>query len=90
MSRRLNYFEQSPELTEAVTRHSEEGISDELYTRVRAQFSETHLGIDFRDRGHQCVESSQHQFGTVPGSFDEMLGLTKGWIELFPEKTKEK
>ena len=90
MSQRLNYFEQSPELTEAVTRHSEEGISDELYTRVRAQFSETHLGIDFRDRGHQCVESSQHQFWDDPWILRRNAGVNQGWIELLPEKTKEK
>ena len=89
MSQRLNYFEQSPELTEAVTRHSEEGISDELYTRVRAQFSETQISeLTFAIAVINAWNRLNISFRTVPGSFDEMLGLTKAGLSHSPKSAK--
>lgn len=49
MSQRLNYYSQSEtekavlEWTEAVTKLTEQGVTDEVYDRVRAELSETQI-----------------------------------------------
>ena len=77
------------EWTEAVTRLSEEGISDELYTRVRAQFSETQISeLTFAIAVINAWNRLNISFRTVPGSFDEMLGLTKAGLSYSPKSAK--
>ena len=69
------------EWTEAVTRLGAEGVSDEVYEKVKAEFNEQELSeltfavgtINFWNRlGVSTL--------AVPGSADEMLGLTKAGL----------
>jgi AhpD family alkylhydroperoxidase len=69
------------EWTEAVTKISPEGVSEEIYDRLRAHFSETQISeltfavgvINFWNRLNISLQ-------TVPGSYDEMLGLNKAGL----------
>src|SRR6266850_7768848 len=66
------------EWTEAVTKLSEHGVSDEVYDRVRAQFSETQISeLTFAIGVINLWNRLNISFQSVPGSADEMLGLTK-------------
>jgi len=70
------------EWTETVTRISERGVPDEVYDRVRAYFNETQLVeltyavAVINSWNRLCIS-----FRSVPGSFDEMLGLTKAGLK---------
>lgn len=69
------------EWTEAVTRLSEHGISDEIYDRVRAQLSETQITeLTFAIAVINAWNRLNISFRTVPGSGDEQLGLTKAGL----------
>ena len=74
------------EWTEAVTRITPEGVPDEVYDRLRAHFSDAQISeltiaiglINLWNRLNISLP-------TVPGSYDEMLGLTNAGLSL--EKT---
>jgi len=75
------------EWTEAVTKISPEGVSDEVYDRLRAHFSESQISeltfvVGLINMWNRLNISLQ----TVPGSYDEMLGLTKAGLSY--EQTK--
>src|SRR4030095_12857408 len=75
------------EWTEAVTRISPEGVSDEVYDRLRAQFSETQISeLTFAVGVINLWNRLNISLQTVPGSYDEMLGLTKAGLSY--EQTK--
>ena len=75
------------EWTEAVTKLSEHGVPDETYDRVRAQFSETQISeLTFAVAVINAFNRLNISFRTVPGSFDEELGLTKAGLSY--EQTK--
>lgn len=75
------------EWTEAVTKLSEHGVSDEIYDRVRAQFSEKQLSeLTFAVAVINAFNRLNISFRTAPGSFDEQLGLTKAGLSY--EQTK--
>jgi AhpD family alkylhydroperoxidase len=70
------------EWTEAVTRLGPQGISDELYERVRAHFSEVQLSeLTFAVGVINLWNRLGVSFRSVPGSGDEMLGLTKAGLK---------
>jgi AhpD family alkylhydroperoxidase len=65
------------EWTEVVTTLSGHGISDEVYDRVRAQLSETQISeLTFAIGVINLWNRLNISFQPVPGSLDEMLGLT--------------
>jgi AhpD family alkylhydroperoxidase len=69
------------EWTEAVTKLSDDGVDDEVYDRVRAQFSETQISeLTFAIGVINMWNRLNISFRTVPGSADEMLGLTKAGL----------
>lgn len=69
------------EWTEAVTRLSTEDISDEIYTKVSAQFSEPELAdLTYAVGLINMWNRLNIAFRTVPGSADEMMGLTKAGL----------
>ena len=69
------------EWTEAVTRLSDHGVDDEVYDRVRAQFSEDQISeLTFAIGVINLWNRLNISFRTVPGSADEMLGLTKAGL----------
>ncbi|HEX3100335.1 MAG TPA: carboxymuconolactone decarboxylase family protein [Pyrinomonadaceae bacterium] len=69
------------EWTEAVTKLSVHGVSDEVYERVRAQFSEAEIAeLTFAVGIINMWNRLNISFTTVPGSADEMLGLTKAGL----------
>jgi AhpD family alkylhydroperoxidase len=75
------------EWTEAVTKISPEGVSDEVYDRVRAHFSETQISeLTFAVGVINLWNRLNISLQTVPGSYDEMLGLTKAGLSY--EQTK--
>lgn len=75
----------SLEWTEAVTKLSEHGVPDEVYDRVRAQFSETQISeLTFAIGVINVWNRLNISFKTVPGSQDEMLGLTKAGLSYSP------
>jgi alkylhydroperoxidase family enzyme len=75
------------EWTEAVTRISPDGVSDEVYDRLRAQFSETQISeLTFAVGVINLWNRLNISLQTVPGSYDEMLGLTKAGLSY--EQTK--
>ena len=77
------------EWTEAVTKLSEHGVSDEVYDRVRAQFSEAQISeLTFAVGVINLWNRLNISFRTVPGSFDEMLGLTKSGLSHSPKSAK--
>src|SRR5687768_10044958 len=70
------------EWTEAVTKLSDHGIDDELYDRVRAQFGEDEISeLTFAIGVINLWNRLNISFRTVPGSADEMLGLTKAGLK---------
>lgn len=77
------------EWTEAVTRLSEDGVPDDLYERVRAQFSEAQISeLTFAVGLINLWNRLNVSFRSVPGSFDEMLGLTKAGLTYSPKSAK--
>ncbi len=69
------------EWTEAVTKLSEHGVSDEVYDRVRVQLSETQISeLTFAVAVINAWNRLNISFQNVPGSGDEMLGLTKAGL----------
>ena len=74
------------EWTEAVTRLSEDGISDDVYERVRSQFSETEISdLTYAIGVINVWNRLNISFRTIPGSADEMLGLTKAGLSYQPK-----
>ncbi len=70
------------EWTEAVTALSDQNVDDEVYERVRAQFSEEQLSeLTFAVGVINMWNRLNISFRTVPGSADEMLGLTKAGLK---------
>jgi len=70
------------EWTEAVTKLSAHGVSDEVYDRVRLQLSETQISeLTFAIGVINLWNRLNISFRTVPGSADEMLGLTKAGLK---------
>jgi len=77
------------EWTEAVTKLSEHGVADEVYNRVRAQFSETQISeLAFAVGVINLWNRLNISFKTVPGSADEQLGLTKAGLNYSPRSAK--
>jgi AhpD family alkylhydroperoxidase len=75
------------EWTEAVTKISAEGVSDEIYDRLRAHFSDTEMSeLTFAVGVINLWNRLNISLQTVPGSYDEMLGLTKAGLSY--EQTK--
>jgi len=73
------------EWTEAVTKLSSDGISDEIYERVREQFNEAEISeLTFAIGLINIWNRLNISFKTVPGSSDEMLGLTKAGLTYSP------
>jgi AhpD family alkylhydroperoxidase len=69
------------EWTEAVTKLSEHGVPDEIYDRVRAQLSETQITeLTYAIGVINMWNRLNISFQSVPGSFDEQLGLTKAGL----------
>ncbi len=69
------------EWTEVVTRLSDHGIEDEVYDRVRAQFGEDQISeLTFAIGVIHLWNRLNVSFRTVPGSADEMMGLTKAGL----------
>jgi AhpD family alkylhydroperoxidase len=70
------------EWTEAVTRISDHGVDDEVYDRVRAQFSEDQISeLTFAIGVINLWNRLNISFRTIPGSADEMMGLTKAGLK---------
>lgn len=70
------------EWTEALTRLPESGISDDLYDRVRGYFSEKEItDLTFAIATINVWNRMNAAFKTVPGSLDEMLGLTQAGMD---------
>jgi AhpD family alkylhydroperoxidase len=77
------------EWTEAVTRISPESVSDEVYDRVRGHFSETQISeLTFAVGVINLWNRLSISFGIVPGSQDQMLGLTKAGLSYSPKSSK--
>ena len=77
------------EWTEAVTKISPDGVSDEVYDRVRAHFSEAQISeLTFAVGVINLWNRLNISFRTTPGSYDEMLGLTKAGLSYSPKSTK--
>ena len=73
------------EWTEAVTLITPEGIPDEVYDHLRAHFSDTQIAeltiaVGLINLWNRLNISMQ----PIPGSFDEMLGLTKSGLSYEP------
>jgi AhpD family alkylhydroperoxidase len=70
------------EWTEAVTRLSDHGVDDDVYDRVRGQFSGDQISeLTFAIGVINLWNRLNISFRTVPGSADEMLGLTKAGLK---------
>ena len=70
------------EWTEVVTKLSEHGVPDDVYDRVRAQFSETQISeLTFAIAVINAWNRLNISFRIVPGSFDNQLGLTKAGLK---------
>jgi alkylhydroperoxidase family enzyme len=70
------------EWTEAVTKLSDHGVDDEVYNRVLAQFSEKQISeLTFAIGVINLWNRLNISFRTVPGSADEMPGLTKAGLK---------
>ena len=77
------------EWTEAVTKLSAHGVSDEVYDRVRAQFSDTQISeLTFAVAVINAWNRLNISFKTVPGTLDEQLGLTKAGLSYSPRSAK--
>ncbi|MBB3388866.1 MULTISPECIES: carboxymuconolactone decarboxylase family protein [unclassified Rhizobium] len=67
--------------TEAVTKLPEGGIPDELYERVRGQFSEKEISdLTFSIMVINAWNRASIAFKTVPGSADKLYGLDKAGL----------
>jgi AhpD family alkylhydroperoxidase len=76
------------EWTEAVTKITPEGVSDEVYDRLRAHFSATQISeLTFAVGVINLWNRLNISFRIVPGSYDEMLGLTKAGLSYEPTKS---
>jgi AhpD family alkylhydroperoxidase len=76
------------EWTEAVTKITPEGVSDEVYDRLRAHFSETQISeLTFAVGVINLWNRLNISFRIVPGSYDEVLGLTKAGLSYEPTKS---
>lgn len=70
------------EWTEALTKLGPEGVSDEVYERARAHFSELQLSeLSFAVGVINLWNRLNIGFRNPPGSADEMLGLTKAGLK---------
>ena len=70
------------EWTEALTKIGPEGVSDAVYERARAHFSEVQLSeLSFAVGVINLWNRLNIGFRNVPGSADEMLGLTKSGLK---------
>lgn len=70
------------EWTEVVTKLSEHGVPEDVYDRVRAQFSETQISeLTFAIAVINAWNRLNISFRIVPGSFDNELGLTKAGLK---------
>lgn len=77
------------EWTEAVTKLSEHGVSDEIYNRVRAQLSETQITeVTYAIGIINMWNRLNISFRSVPGSFDDQLGLTKAGLSFSKSAAK--
>jgi AhpD family alkylhydroperoxidase len=66
------------EWTEALTDIPPHGVSDEIYERVREQFSEKEISdLTFAIMAINAWNRANLAFRSVPGSFDKALGLDK-------------
>lgn len=68
--------------TEVLTKVPEHGVSDEIYERVRTQFSEKELS----DLSYVVISINAWNrinigFTVAPGSYDRMFGLDKAGLE---------
>ncbi len=69
------------EWTEAVTKLPPHGISDEIYERVRTQFSEQEIAeLTFRIVSINSWNRLSVAFRNVPGSMDAAFGLDKAGL----------
>jgi len=67
--------------TEALTRIPEHGIPDELYERVRSQFSEKELSdLTFQIMVINAWNRANVAFVPTPGGFDKAWGLDKAGL----------
>jgi len=67
--------------TEALTHIAPEGISDELYARVREQFSDKELStLTFRIMTINAWNRANVAFRTPPGAQDKAYGLDKAGL----------
>lgn len=70
------------EWTEALTRIAPHGVSDEIYARVRQQFTEGEIAdLTFAIMAINAWNRANIAFRTVPGSIDRMYGLDKANLE---------
>jgi len=77
------------EWTEAVTKLSEHGVPDDVYDRVRAQLSEKQITeLTFAVGMINMWNRLNISFQTVPGSFDQQLGLTKAGLSYSASSAK--
>jgi len=77
------------EWTEAVTKLSEHGVSDEIYNRVRAHLSETQISeLTYAIGLINMWNRLNISFRSVPGSFDDQLGLKKAGLNFSPSAAK--
>ena len=66
----------------ALTKIGPEGVSDALYERARAHFSEVQLSeLSFTVGVIDLWNRPNIDFRNPPGSTDEMLGLTKAGLK---------
>jgi len=67
--------------TEALTRLPEGGVPDELYERVRGQYSEKELSdLTFEVMAINAWNRAGIAFKSVPGSADKVFGLDKAGL----------
>ena len=70
------------EWTEALTVLSKDGVSDEIFNRVSQHFSATELSeLSFAIGMINSWNRLNVAFHQPPGSFDDMLGLTKAGLK---------
>ena len=70
------------EWTEALTRIAPHSVSDEIYARVRQQFTEGEIAdLTFAIMAINAWNRANIAFRTVPGSIDRMYGLDKANLE---------
>jgi AhpD family alkylhydroperoxidase len=68
--------------TEILTRIPEQGVPDELYQRVRTQFSEKELSdLTFVVMSINAWNRINIGFTVVPGTYDKAFGLDKSGLE---------